>query len=116
MKTERVFIHGLNRVITFYIGENKHDNFEAIDKGSPDDLWFHVLNTSSCHVIAIVPEDISKKDKRYIIKAGAHLCKKYTTKLSRANDVEIVYTELKNVEKTQNVGCVKIKNGKTIII
>lgn len=116
MKTENLFIQGLNKVIAFHIGQHKNDNFNVIDKGGQDDLWFHASCTSSCHVVAIIPENISKKEKKYIIKAGAHLCKRYTTKLSRENDVEIVYTELKNVEKTQTIGCVKIKNGKTIII
>ncbi len=116
MKTETLFIQGLNREITFHIGQHKSDNFDVIDLGNPDDLWFHVLTESSCHVVAIIPENINKKDRRYIIKVGAHLCKKYTSKLNRANNVEIVFTEIKNVEKTECVGCVKIKSGKTIIV
>lgn len=116
MKTEVLFLQGLNREITFYIGQNKNDNFDVIDKGDPDDLWFHANEVSSCHVVANIPTDISKKDRRYIIKAGAFLCKKYTNKLNCINDVEIIYTEVKNIEKTQYVGCVKISNGKKIII
>ena len=40
MKTEVLFIQGLNRDITFYIGQNKNENFDVIDKGTPNDLWF----------------------------------------------------------------------------
>lgn len=116
MKTEVIFLQGINREITFYIGQNKNENFDVIDKGDPEDLWFHANEVSSCHVVANIPDDISKKDKRYIIKAGALLCKKYTNKLNYANVVEIIYTEVKNIEKTQYSGCVKVSNGKKIII
>jgi len=116
MKTEILFLQELNREITFYIGQNKNENFDVIDKGNPDDLWFHANEVSSCHVVANIPSDISKNDKRYIIKAGAILCKKYTNKLKCANDIEIIYTEIKNIEKTQYSGCVKIINGKKIIV
>lgn len=116
MKTEILFLQGLNREITFYIGENKNDNFDVIDMGDDEDLWFHANEISSCHVVVNIPKDIKNKEKKYIIKAGALLCKKYTNKLKSLNDVEIVYTQIKNIEKTQTPGCVKIKNEKKIII
>lgn len=116
MKTENLFLQGLNREITFYIGQNKNENFDVIDKGEPDDLWFHANQISSCHVVAIIPKDITHKEIKYIIKAGALLCKKYTNKLKSSTDIEIIYTEIKNIEKTQYIGCVKIVNQKKIII
>ena len=116
MKIETLFIQGLNREITFYIGRNKNENFEVIDEGTPNDLWFHANEVSSCHIVANVPIDITSKEKKYIIKTGAILCKKYTNKLKTSNNVEVIYTEIKNVEKTQYSGCVKIKNSKTIIV
>lgn len=116
MKTEILFLQGLNREITFYIGQNKNENFDVIDKGEPDDLWFHANEISSCHVVAIVPKDISNKERKYIIKAGAILCKKYTNKLRTLTEIEIIYTEIKNIEKTEYIGCVKVENQKRIII
>jgi predicted ribosome quality control (RQC) complex YloA/Tae2 family protein len=116
MKTEVVFIEGLDRDITFYIGQNQNENFNVIDKGHPDDLWFHAYGISSCHVVAIIPNDISKTDRRYIIKAGALLCKKHTNKLACINGVEIVYTEIRNLQKTKTPGCVKLVKQKTIKI
>ena len=116
MKTEILFLQGLNREITFYVGQNKHENFDVIDKGQPDDLWFHSNDMSSCHVIANVPDDLSNKQKKYVIKAGALLCKKYTNKLKNLNNVEIIYTKIKNVTKTKTPGCVTTQNTKTIII
>jgi predicted ribosome quality control (RQC) complex YloA/Tae2 family protein len=116
MKTEILFIQGLNREITFYIGQNQNENFEIIDKGNDNDFWFHANNISSCHVVAIIPENINKKELRYIIKMGALLCKINTNKLKSLNNVKIVYTQIKNIEKTNIPGCVKIKNGKSIEI
>lgn len=116
MKTKVLFVQGLNREITFYIGENQNENFDVIDLGNPDDLWFHVNKMSSCHVVAILPEDIEKKDLRYIIKIGAMLCKSNTNKLKSLNNTEIIYAKIKHVVKTLIPGCVEILNGKTIII
>ena len=116
MKTEVLFLQGLNREITFYVGQNKNENFDVIDKGEPGDLWFHANEISSCHVVANIPKDINKKEIKYIIKAGALLCKKYTNKLKSLTDVEIIYTEVENVEKTKYIGCVKIVNQKKIVV
>ncbi len=116
MKTEVLFLQGLNRDITFYIGQNKNENFGVIDKGDSCDLWFHANHISSCHIVAIMPKDISNKEQKYIIKAGALLCKKYTNKLKTVKDVEIIYTQIKNIEKTQISGCVKTINEKKIIV
>jgi hypothetical protein len=33
VKTEVIFIAGLNKEITFYIGKNQSENFEIIDAG-----------------------------------------------------------------------------------
>lgn len=114
MKKEVLFLQGLNREITFHIGQNKNEIFDVIDKGDPDDLWFHANEISSCHVVANIPSDISDKDRKYIIKAGALLCKKYTNKIKSLNDIEVVYTKIKYIEKTQYIGCVKIINQKII--
>ena len=116
MKIENLFLQGLNREITFYIGQNKNENFDVIDKGESDDLWFHANEVSSCHVVANIPKDISQKEIKYIIKAGAMLCKRYTNKLKSLLDVEIIYTQIKNIEKTQYSGCVKVINQKKIVI
>jgi hypothetical protein len=116
MKSEVLFLQGLNREITFYIGQNKNENFDVIDKGDPEDMWFHANHESSCHIVAIIPSDISNKEKKYIIKAGGLLCKKYTNKLKSLRDIEIIYTQIKNIEKTNIAGCVKIVNEKKINI
>lgn len=114
MKTENIFIQALKREVTFNIGKNKNENFEVIDNGSADDLWFHAKDESSCHVVCELPDDINKKELNYIIKVGALLCKNNTNKLKSISNVEIIYTQIKNVTKTNIPGCVTTQNIKTI--
>jgi predicted ribosome quality control (RQC) complex YloA/Tae2 family protein len=118
MKSETIFIQGLNKEVTFWIGLNKEDNDEMIDKASPNDIWFHANNISSCHVICRMTDhqDISKKDIKYIVKMGAVLCKKNTHKLKTQYKTEFVYCPVKNLIKTDVVGCVSVSNGKYVII
>jgi predicted ribosome quality control (RQC) complex YloA/Tae2 family protein len=115
MKTENIYINALKREVEFYIGKNQSENFDVIDKGSENDLWFHANNISSCHVVCKLPEEITKKDLRYVVKTGAILCKNNTGKLKSEKNVEIVYTTIKNIVKTNVPGCVLTSNTKTII-
>jgi predicted ribosome quality control (RQC) complex YloA/Tae2 family protein len=114
MKTENIFIPQLKDTITFYVGKNAKDNFDVIDMGSDDDIWFHANNISSSHVVAIIPDDIDKKELKSIVKIGAQLCKQNTSKLVSLKNVEIIYTKLKHVSKTSVLGCVQTTNTKTI--
>ena len=117
MKSEDIYIQGLNQEVTFYIGQNKNENFDVIDKGEPDDLWFHANDISSCHVVAIIPPDIDKKELKSIITIGAQLCKQNTSNLNKQRAfVEIIYTQIKNIEKTNIPGCVTINNNKKYTI
>lgn len=115
MKTENTLIKSLKREVVFYIGKKQAENFEVIDKGKADDLWFHAKDVSSCHVVCEVPTDIDKKDLRYIITVGALLCKNNTNKLKSLKNVDIVYTQIKNITKTDVDGCVLTQNVKTIV-
>ena len=115
MKTETIFIQGLERDILFYIGKNQNENFNVIDMGSEDDLWFHAKDESSCHVVCEIPDNIDKKELQYIIKTGALLCKNNTNKLKNLSNVKIIYTQIKNITKTKTPGCVLTQNAKTII-
>lgn len=118
MKIETIFIKGLNKEATFWIGTSKEDNDEMIDKASPEDIWFHANNVSSCHVICRMTDnnDISKKDTKYIVKMGALVCKTNTNKLKTIHKMEFLYCPVKNLTKTDIVGCVSISNGKYVTI
>jgi len=115
MKTVNIFINALEKEIPFYIGKNARDNFEIIDYGDPEDLWFHAKDVSSCHVVVELPNQfLQKNELDEIIHIGATLCKENTQKLSQLSNVPIIYTKLKNVVKTKTPGQVITKNTQTI--
>ena len=116
MKTESILITSLKREVVYHIGKDKTDNFKVIDLGNENDLWFHAENESSCHVVCEVPDDIDKSDMRYIIKVGCLLCKNNTNKLKSQKNISIIYTQIKNITKTNVEGCVQTTNTKTLII
>lgn len=118
------YIPSLKLSVVYKIGANATNNFELIDEADKDDLWFHLKETSSCHVIACLKnityttldddmpnyydldfDDLDKKQKQQIIKQGALLCKQYS-RLKSMKNVEIIYTKIEHVEKLDVIGSV----------
>ena len=101
--------------VEYVIGKNAEDNFDIIDDAEDHHIWFHVNDHSSSHVIAKLDAELSKKDFRYIIKQGAVLCKQHS-KLKSNKNVEIIYTIIGNITKTDIPGRVITSNEKKVII
>jgi predicted ribosome quality control (RQC) complex YloA/Tae2 family protein len=78
------------------------NNDVIIDAASPNDIWFHVDNKPSCHIIASVPDNISRADIGYIINQGVVLCKKHSYPSEKK--LPILYTRIKNIQKTNIPG------------
>ncbi len=119
MLKETIFFENLQKEYTYLIGKNAEDNFNIIDASSPDDIWFHISGVSSCHVVLQIGTDdckLCKKNLKSLIKKGAFLCKKYTNKLKNEKNVEVIYTHIKNVVKTETIGAVITNNTKSLII
>jgi len=106
MKTEVISIPSLRCEITFTIGQNADENDQIIDAAFSNDLWFHVDNKKSCHVIASVPDNFDRKNLKYIISQGAVLCKKHS--YPKEKSLPIVFTRVKNIQKTTTPGMVFI--------
>lgn len=116
MKTEIVVFEHIESDVVYYIGTNAKDNHCVIDKGMPDDLWFHIANLPSCHVVVNLPQDRDKKDLRSIIKKGSLLCKQNTKRFANLNNVEIMYAPIKNITKTHVAGEVIVSKYKSIFV
>ena len=114
MKIKEIFFPQLNKNIIFWVGKNAQDNFDIIDSSDEDDLWFHLQGHPSSHVIARIPENLHKEQIRFIVKWGAILCKQHS-KLSSIPKLEIIYTKIKNVKKTNIIGQVECSETKKII-
>ena len=115
MKTEIILVSAME--MTYHIGVSAQDNFDLIDASSPQDIWFHVQDLPSCHVVAVMPENekLDKNKMRALVKQGAVICKKHSNYASHKN-LPIVYTKIENVQKTDTIGSVVTSNTKTIII
>ena len=110
MKTE-IFNYKENNY-TIIIGKNKKENWQLIDNCIETDVWFHVSDLPSCHVILKNTISLSMLPIQ-VIKHCAYLCKinsnaKYEKKSS------IIYTLICNVKKTNIEGEVAVKNCKTV--
>ena len=116
MKQEFVYFENIVDDVIYYIGTNALDNFAVIDMGKPTDYWFHANNVSSCHVVVKIPHDINKRALKTILKRGALLCKQNTNKLSKCDNVEFVYCQVKNVMKTDVPGLVEFSHGKVMVV
>ena len=90
------------------IGENAKDNDNIIKESKETDVWFHISNLPSCHVII----ECSKEHpiNKQMIAHCANLTKE-NGKYKNISKIKINYTEIKNVKRTLVPGKVMI-NGK----
>ena len=101
--------------VEYFIGKSAKENFDIIDTAEPHHIWFHIAGQPSGHVIAAIPESLDRKDRVYIIKQGAVLCKQHS-KFNSTKNVEIVYTFVKDLQKGDRLGSVIVQNEKTVTI
>lgn len=117
MKTEVIYFDNIQREIIYLIGENASDNFLVIDASLDKDIWFHSKEGSSCHVVAKIPNHpLNKKELLTIYKKGGLLCKLNTPKLKKQPNLEIIYTKIGNVIKTNIDGLVHTNDVKTLML
>ena len=96
------------------VGKNKKENFAIIDESIDTDVWFHVNDEPSCHVIL---KNINKlRDiPNQVIKRCAYICK-INSKSKFKKHCSIIYTQIKNVIKTEHEGQVAVSSFKTLNI
>jgi len=102
---------------TFLIGTHQAENQTIIDNSNATDIWFHVANAPSCHVICQTNNVIikDKKHLRKVIKQGA-LCCKIHSNFANIKNLEITYCNVGDLENTDVVATVIVNNGKSINI
>jgi len=99
---------------TIYAGKSAKGNDKLLDESSQHDIWFHVEDGPSAHIILRNPTNLAiNKIPRQVIKRCACICKASTKLSSKCN---IIYTERANIEKTATLGCVTTTNNRTIQI
>ena len=99
---------------TIYIGQNKFENFDLIDETMPTDIWFHVEDMPSCHII-LKTETALKIVPRQVIKRCAYLCK-INSNAKTLKKCNIIYTTSSNIKKTDIIGKVNVSNYKIMSV
>lgn len=95
------------------IGETAEENTQIISQAKQTDIWFHLANLPSCHVI-ISCDKKNPVTKNMIIHCSQLV--KDNTKYKNYKMVTVNYTPIKNVKKTNDPGKVIIKGRPSIII
>ncbi len=115
------FTHSIgDRTWDILVGTNAKENWNLIDESDSFDLWLHVENYPSGHVI-IKEKLIGKQESNasdypnQIIAIGANYCKSQS-KYSHIPKLKIVYTQIGNLKKGKEVGSVHVSKEKYIYI
>lgn len=117
MKTEQFTIPNTTTTVTFYVGKSQQENHGIIDMGHPDDIWFHLADTSSSHVVAMLSAagPIDRKMRGAIIRRGALLCKMNTAKMAGSKNIVVTYAKCKDITKGSVPGQVLIHGESQVI-
>lgn len=104
-----------NIIIPIIIGTSAKHNTEIVSEANDNDLWFHVSDKPSAHVIAKISGiSLTKKQRKKIIIKCCNLSKAIS-KYSSEKQLEITYTEIKHIQITDVPGAVNLLEYKTFI-
>ena len=117
MRKVTKYIEAIREYIEFRVGQNAKENFDLIDDSEADDIWFHISQLPSCHVVASIPVDknYDKNILKKIAVQGAVICKQFS-KYKSEKVVHVMYTPIHHVIKTPTIGAVSVEQYKTIVI
>ena len=101
---------------TIRIGKSDKENSALVRSSDPFDLWFHVCDHPSAHVV--VSQDLKTSTvieySSEVIYEAARLCAEHS-KLKHAKNVRVSYTEIENVSLNVKIyGRVTVKNEKYV--
>jgi predicted ribosome quality control (RQC) complex YloA/Tae2 family protein len=107
--------------ISYAVGGNAQENHDIIDAAQPDDIWFHISNQPSCHVIAYMSSElnarITKPELHRIIKQGALICiQQSNIKPSKSTKTDVEWTRIQNVTKMDVPGKVLAEKVRIISV
>lgn len=100
-------------VYTIRRGVSAQDNWDLIDDSLPDDIWFHLDDHPSPHVV--IKKEHSMQIPYRCINKAAQICKEYS-KLTNSRRVKVIYTQIKYVKKADTVGAVHIRKTKLVVV
>ncbi len=97
------------------MGNNAEENWKIIDDSSQNDIWFHLENVPSPHIILKTDNNDLKHFNKQTFIHCASLCKE-NSKYSNSKKISVIFTKIKNVNKADTVGSVTTSNTKNIVL
>ena len=94
------------------IGRNAKGNDQIVRQASQKDIWFHIDNLSSPHLI-IKMSDKLFPPKETLIECAVIL-KSYKKSISEFQKVNIIYTLVSNIKLTKVLGQVEFKRNSEV--
>jgi len=115
----KTFVHTIGDVkYTIKVGTNANENWTLIDNSHQEDLWFHLDEFASAHVV--ISQDTNIQEEIFyhnqIIRLASNYCKSNSKNGKNLYKVKIVYTEIKNLKKGKEIGSVYISKPNYITI
>jgi len=98
-----------NQEYIILIGKSREENTELVNTSDPENIWFHVANSPSSHVILKTTCKV-KDVPLQVIKRCACLCKNHS-KSKSVSKCDIIYTQIKNIESTEIIGQVNTNSA-----
>jgi len=114
----KTFLHLIaDTKYTIEIGQNAKENWNLIEKSEPNNLWFHLDEFPSAHVILSTNSLFELTDyHNQIISIASNYCKSYSKYSKNLPKVKIVYTQIKNLKKGKEIGSVIISKPNYIYL
>ncbi len=117
----KIFTHTIgDKTWDIIVGTSAKENWKIIDESDGFDLWMHVDEYPSGHVV--IKEKLLGKSElevpdypNQIIALGAGYCKSQS-KYTHIPKLKIVYTHVANLKKGKEVGSVYISKEKFIFV
>jgi predicted ribosome quality control (RQC) complex YloA/Tae2 family protein len=85
--------------VKYIVGRNAADNWRIIEEADGYDLWVHLQDQPSCHVIIENTKELTKDHILY----GCNLCKEFS-KITGRKTVRLSVLERRHIKKGKCVG------------
>jgi len=91
-----------------FIGQNRGENTQLVDTADPKNIWFHIANSPSCHILLKTTCKM-KEVPLQVIKRCACLCKSHSKPQTKSTpNCPVMYSHAENVQSTATMGEVKV--------
>jgi predicted ribosome quality control (RQC) complex YloA/Tae2 family protein len=85
---------------TIKIGRSAIENTELVKNASKSDIWFHLSDSPSCHVVLETNTKLNQVPHN-VISRCAYLCKMHSKTLAKS---KVIYTQIENVQVSKIPG------------